>query len=157
MESATTKKAFLIYNDSFDIVSELSDEQAGKLFKALFEYSINGTELSTEDSLLKVSFKMMKGSLRRDSEKYVKTLNSRNKKAKIGGIINALKNGNRLSDESVRFFSETNIGKEYLRRQGISEEVIESLWDAISDIEQDEPCKKINCHKVVTQIIELRK
>lgn len=153
------KKGFLLFHDSYEIVSELSDEQAGKLLKAIFDYSINGKEIITDDGTLRIVFKMIKNSLERNLDKYERVVEIRNKKARIGGIIRALKDGNRISNESIKFLSETNIGQEYLRRQGVSEEVIVSVWEALKEIEPNDDATKINCHKVkllsVTKVSEL--
>ena len=158
MEDKAVKKAFLIYHDTYEIVSELTDEQAGKLFKAIFDFSINGTDFESEDSVVRVAWKFIKQSLSRDFEKYQKVLISRKNKARVGGIIRSLKSGNRLSMESIEFLSESNIGKEYLRKQGVDEIVIESVWNAIRRIEKHEQCDDINCHKIIysstTKILE---
>lgn len=131
------KKAFLLYHDSFEVISELSDEQAGKLLKALFDFSINGTELQTDDGMLRIVWKQLKTILERDSNKYEKTVSEQANKAKIGGIIRALKEGNRISQDSIDFLSNSNIGKEYLEKQGISQEVINDVWKRIESTENN--------------------
>lgn len=132
---AKNKKAFLLYHDSFEVISELSDEQAGKLLKALFDFSINGTELQTDDGMLRIVWKQLKTILERDSNKYEKTVSEQANKAKIGGIIRALKEGNRISQDSIDFLSNSNIGKSYLEKQGIPQEVISDIWQRIESTE----------------------
>lgn len=129
------KKAFLLYYDYFEIISELNDEQAGKLLKAIYEYLISGKELKSEDGMLRIVWKQIKNTLDRDSEKYIKTVEEQANKSKLGGIIRALKDGNRISDESIIFLSKSNVGKQYLERQGVSREMIEDTWKRIEKCE----------------------
>lgn len=143
------KKSFLMFYDSFDIISELSDEQAGKLLKAIFDFCINRKELCTDDSALRIAFKFLVANILRCEEKYEKTVEYRDNKSRIGGIVRSLKAGNRLSKDSVVFLSKQNIGKEYLRKQGVSEETIQGVWNAIAEIEENKTYNKINCHKTI--------
>lgn len=130
------KKAFLLYYDYFEIISELSDEQAGKLLKAIYEFLVLETELKSDDGMLRIVWKQIKNNLNRDMEKYEKVIKEQEDKSKMGGIIRALKDGNRISDKSIEFLSKSNIGKKYLERQGVQNEVIEELWKRIEKCEQ---------------------
>lgn len=65
------KKSIIIYADCIAIVEELTDEQAGKLFRAILSY-IN-EEPVTEvqcDPAVSMAYKVMKNQIDRDSEKY---------------------------------------------------------------------------------------
>lgn len=64
------KKSFLIYLDNQKQVNILTDEQAGKLFKALFEFAKDGTETDFDDGMIAMAFSFMADSIRRDTEKY---------------------------------------------------------------------------------------
>ena len=64
----SNKKAFLIYLDSLAILDELSDVQAGQLFKAIKEYN-EGKEPAL-DFALKLAFIPFKTQFKRDEEKY---------------------------------------------------------------------------------------
>ena len=35
------KKSFILYYDQKEVIDELDDEQAGKLFKDIYEYNVN--------------------------------------------------------------------------------------------------------------------
>ena len=63
------KKSILIYSDFLPKISKLSDEQAGKLFKGLLNYS-NGITPEFDDILLDYAFEDIKTTIDRDSEKY---------------------------------------------------------------------------------------
>jgi hypothetical protein len=76
------KKAFLLYHDSLDVLSELSDEQAGQLFKAITSYQKTGSyELS---GLLNAVFIHFKNQFDRDGEVYEKVC-ERNKNNGLRG------------------------------------------------------------------------
>ena len=63
------KKSILIYSDFLPKISKLSDEQAGKLFKGLLNYS-NGITPDFDDILLDYAFEDIKTTIDRDTEKY---------------------------------------------------------------------------------------
>ena len=62
------RKSFIVHNDSLNILDELTDEQAGMLFKAIKDYQL-GNELSL-DTLTKVAFSPFKNQFERDAVKY---------------------------------------------------------------------------------------
>ena len=64
------KKSFMIYLDNEKQVNMLTDEQAGKLFKALFEFAKDGTETDFDDGMIAMAFSFMADSIKRDTEKY---------------------------------------------------------------------------------------
>jgi len=62
------RKSFIIHNDSLGVLDELTDEQAGKLFKAIAAYQ-RETDLSL-DMLTKIAFAPFRAQFERDSVKY---------------------------------------------------------------------------------------
>ena len=64
------KKSFMIYLDNEKQVNMLTDEQAGKLFKALFEFAKDGTETDFNDGMIAMAFSFMTDSITRDTAKY---------------------------------------------------------------------------------------
>lgn len=64
------KKSFLIYLDNQKQVNMLTDEQAGKLFKALFEFARSGIETDFKDGMTAMIFSFMADSIARDTAKY---------------------------------------------------------------------------------------
>ena len=64
------KKSFMIYLDNEKQVNMLTDEQAGKLFKALFEFAKDGTETDFDDGMIAMAFSFMTDSITRDTAKY---------------------------------------------------------------------------------------
>ena len=84
------RKSFLIYIDSLPVLDDLTDEQAGKLFKAISSYH-KGEDLEL-DSLTKIAFSPFKSQFIRDDEKYQKIV-ERNKN-------NGLKGGRPKTEEN---------------------------------------------------------
>ncbi len=86
------KKSFLLHIDSLEILNDLSDDQAGKLFKAIYSHQIDG-EISL-DQITKMVFLPFRNQFERDNEKYVKTCERRAIAGSKGGkqkVANASK------------------------------------------------------------------
>jgi len=66
---ATDKKSFLLYCDLIHTVEQLTDEQAGDLFKHILRY-VNDQEPQTENVITRIAFEPIKQSLKRDLQKY---------------------------------------------------------------------------------------
>lgn len=66
------KKSIIIYADCIAILEELTNEQAGRLFKAILSYVNEEPVTETEgDPAVKMAFKVLKNQIDRDTEKYV--------------------------------------------------------------------------------------
>tara|TARA_B100001063_G_C16779142_1_gene569404 strand:+ start:21428 stop:22075 length:648 start_codon:yes stop_codon:yes gene_type:complete len=77
------KKSFILHVDSLDVLSDLSDEQAGKLFKAMLAFH-KGEDIEL-DPLTKMAFSFFKNQFIRDNEKYIKTCEARAQAGSKGG------------------------------------------------------------------------
>ena len=74
------KNSFILYHDQKEIIDELTDEQAGKLFKAIYEYNVNKSVKL--DGTLKIIFIPFKTSFDRDSKKYKDIVDKRSEAGK---------------------------------------------------------------------------
>lgn len=72
---SSKKKSFLLHIDSLDILDDLTNGQAGVLFKAIKAYQHE--EDFPLDSVVKIAFSPFKNQFFRDDEKYVKTCERR--------------------------------------------------------------------------------
>ncbi len=77
------RKSFIVHKDSLSVLDELSDEQAGLLFKAIKSYQ-NDEDFEL-DSLTKIVFSPFKSQFERDEEKYVQTCKRRAEAGSRGG------------------------------------------------------------------------
>jgi len=87
-----SKKSFLLHIDSLDILDDLTNGQAGVLFKAIKAYQHN--EPLELDSVVKIAFSPFKNQFIRDDEKYTKTCERRAIAGSKGGkqkVANASK------------------------------------------------------------------
>ena len=67
------KKSFVLYNDQYDAVADLTTEQKGELFDLLFLYSRGEAHDDIErDPMVKLAFKFFKTTIDRDTKKWVK-------------------------------------------------------------------------------------
>ena len=69
------RTSFLLHIDSLEILNDLSDDQAGKLFKAIYSHQNN--EDVNLDQITKMVFLPFKNQFIRDDEKYTKTCERR--------------------------------------------------------------------------------
>lgn len=91
----TTRKSFVIYTDLLGSLDQLSDAQAGKLFKAIKAYHLSVFENSQDgkaefDSLMsdfvtRLAFHPFKASFERDAEKYQSIVARNRENGKKGG------------------------------------------------------------------------
>jgi hypothetical protein len=78
------KESFILYVEQKEIIDMLTDEEAGKIFKAIYEYELTGnvTELPYT---LKLIFIPIKQSLERNKEKYDNVVERNRLNGKKGG------------------------------------------------------------------------
>ena len=60
--------SFVLHNSYYDPISDLSDEELGKLFRAIFVYQIDG--IDTADNSIKMAFRFFKNQMDLDRKKY---------------------------------------------------------------------------------------
>ena len=91
------KKSFVLYHDNREQIELLSDEQAGRLLKALMQYSECGIVPDFSDPMLKMVFSFLASQIRRDTEKYEETCRKRSENGKKGGASTKNKNAAKTS------------------------------------------------------------
>lgn len=74
------KKSFILYHDQKEVIDELSDEQAGKLFKAIYEYNVNKKIILK--GALKLVFIPFKTTFDRNENKWENTKEKRSEAGK---------------------------------------------------------------------------
>ena len=77
------KPSFIIHIDSLDVIDELTNEQAGELFRAIKAHQKN--EEIDISGIVKIAFSPFKNQFIRDDKKYEKTCESRRKAGSKGG------------------------------------------------------------------------
>ena len=76
--------SFVLYKDYREYIDMLSDQETGRLFKALFSVPSGGEEPELEGST-KIVFKVIYGQIMRDLEKWEETCRKRSEAGKKGG------------------------------------------------------------------------
>ena len=76
------KRSFILYVDNRQQFEMISDEQAGKLIKALLVYADTGEKIQTEDGMLQMAFSFLSSVMDRDAKKYDETCERRAESAK---------------------------------------------------------------------------
>ncbi len=68
MTNQTTNKSFLLYKDSLSILNQLTEEEAGKLFKAIYDYQTSN--ILPQDRFIAIIFEPFLNQFKRDEQKY---------------------------------------------------------------------------------------
>lgn len=100
------KKGFTLFNDSLGVLSELSDEQAGQLFKAIRDF--NAGKEPELDSLLRIAFAPFKNQFVRNgigkSTMEISKINTNNRKNRKSTKDNENNESNEIN-ESVHYIN----------------------------------------------------
>lgn len=86
MTDKITRTSFLLYKDSLSILDQLTDDQAGKLFRAIYHYQIKGN-IGNVDQLIKIALNPFLSQFSRDNESYLNSI----LQGKLGNLKNITK------------------------------------------------------------------
>lgn len=87
---AENKKKIVVYADWIDNFEELTDLELGILFRHFFDY-VNDKNPVLKDRLIKVAWKPIEATLRRDLKKWEQKAPERTNKARVAGLASAEK------------------------------------------------------------------
>jgi hypothetical protein len=82
---AENKKSIIVYADWIEHFEFLTDEEAGKLIKHFFRY-VNDLNPIAEDRNIQIAFNPIKAILKRDLDKWEKTLTDRSINGRMGNL-----------------------------------------------------------------------
>lgn len=102
-----TPKGFFTYFHHDVVLDALSDEQAGRLYKALLHYGSTG-ELSdfSDDCALNIAFTLFRTEIDHNFERYREISEARSKAGKKGGRPKKIAAESRFDDEESHFDNE---------------------------------------------------
>jgi hypothetical protein len=106
---AENKKSVLLYCDIIHTVKELSDDEAGRLFKHYLAY-INDLNPTPPDKLTQIVFEPIKQNLKRDLVKWQSISEKRSESGRLAGIKSgeARRTKTNQNEPNVQFANETN-------------------------------------------------
>lgn len=88
---AEDKKSFVVYHDIKAILDKLSDEQVGKLFRAMVSQSMGEIVPEFDDLVLDIAFTPIRQQMDRDAEKWDDIKEKRAEAGRRGGLKSAEK------------------------------------------------------------------
>ena len=100
------KKSFLIYFDQEKQISLLQDAEAGRLFKALFQFAVHGETPIFEDGMTQMCFSFISAQIERDVQRYEEKCKRNAENAKK---TNASKNKQALANASDCIQTQANV------------------------------------------------
>ena len=71
------KNSFILYYDLKEVFDFLTDEEAGKIIKAVFRYEISGEEEHFDDRMMASTYKRITDNLDRNKVKYKQVCEAR--------------------------------------------------------------------------------
>lgn len=110
------KDSFILYNSFYEPIKSLSDEQLGKLFRAVFDYTTNGNV--TEDNNILIAFMFIKNQIDLDTKKWEEERKKRSEAGRLGGINRAKNQKQKLSSKSKQCLEVLRSGKQSQANQG---------------------------------------
>ena len=79
------KKSLLLYYDYAQHFNFLSDEQVGKIIKAMLNYEIDGVFPEFDEPIMQMTFSFIKSNLDRDMQKFLEKCEKNAENGKKGG------------------------------------------------------------------------
>jgi DnaD/phage-associated family protein len=95
------KDSFILYTEQKEVVDKLTDEQAGKLFKAIYEYA-ETEQMPQLDSLLDIVIIPFKQSMDRNTEKWEEIKKKRSEAGRMGAEIKKQKQAKEANAKFVK-------------------------------------------------------
>lgn len=126
------KKSFLLHIDSLDILDDLTNGQAGVLFKAIKAYQKD--EDYPLDNIVKVAFSPFKNQFIRDDEKYTKTCERRAIAGSKGGK-QKVANASKCNQELANVADTNNKNKNKTKNKSDNNKEVTRRFTPPSDIE----------------------
>lgn len=99
------KKSFIIRLENIEQFNMLTDEQCGKLLKAMCRYVDTGEVETFQDKIVSFAFSFLKGQIDRDTEKYEEMCTKNAENGKKGGRPRKSERFSEKPKKSERFFS----------------------------------------------------
>jgi len=153
------KKSFILYADIQSTIHELTDRQAGKLFKHILAY-VNDENPEIKDKEIRIAFAYIREQLKRDLRIWKDKKNVRAEAGRLGGLakaknakqklpnlpVNVNVNANVNDNETIyRAFNHLSISKkEYLKLlEEYKKENIDEVLDSIENYKQNKKYKSL--------------
>ena len=79
------KKSLLLYHDYLQHFNFLTDEQVGKIVRAMLSYEVDGILPEFDETIMKMTFSFIKTNLDRDRAKFFERCSKNSENGKKGG------------------------------------------------------------------------
>lgn len=113
------RDSFILYTEQKEIINKLSDEQAGKLIKAIYEYESTGVMPILEKEIDLV-ITPIKQTLDKNEKKWEEMKKQRSEAGRLGGIKRAINQGQELSSKSKQSQAKLSKAKQSQANQAVN-------------------------------------
>lgn len=130
-----SKKGVVMYYDILDQLEDFTDEQFGKITRAIIKYDKTGQITEFDDLSMKVAFKMLKPILDRNKQEYAEICEKRREAGSLGGkqkVANASKCYQMLANDSKSTYNDNDIDKDIDK-----DKVKDKVKEIIKEIESE--------------------
>jgi len=161
------KESFILYQNYYEILKSLADEQLGILLRAIFIYNETGEVIALATDV-RIAFEFIKSQLDRDNKRYEEVIKKRAEAGKIGMTKRWKKEENESKKERISIDNEeknnknnkcyqdiTNDNKRYQSITNITDNVYDDVNDNVDDNDKRIKDKRNSRPKSAGQEIEL--
>ena len=114
------KDSFILYTEQKEVVNKLTDEQAGKLIKAIYEY-VSTEKMPELDPLLDIAITPIKQNIDKNADKYEEVKRKKSEAGKIGAEIKKQKQANaNFAKQTVAKQANANFAKQTVANQAVN-------------------------------------
>jgi len=134
------KDSFVLYTEQKAVLDKLTDEQAGKLIKAIYEYEETGI-MPELDSTLDLVITPFKTALDKNGDKWEKTKQKRSEAGKLGAEkrwngkpkkeIAKIANAKSANGKMAKIAVNVNVNDN--KKENIKEKSVDAIFDSIED------------------------
>ncbi|MDD6666695.1 MAG: DUF6291 domain-containing protein [Lachnospiraceae bacterium] len=147
------KKTFIMYQSWYAAFRTMSNEQAGSLIKAIYDYQTDKTA-EPDDESVKFVFEIIKEKLDEDSEQYKNIVSARSKAGRSGGRPKSSdsEKANAFSEKQIKAKKANAFSEKQNNPDTDTDTVSDTVSDSDSDTVSEDECSSstyINYQKVV--------
>lgn len=107
MKNGGERESFILYKNFYEPISQLTDEQLGRLFRCIYKWQIHGKADPEKD--ISMAFGFFVNQFRIDNEKYLEKCETLRNNASKGGLAKATKSKQKVANRALNDNDNDNV------------------------------------------------